>query len=89
MEIVLPADAAQIVKDKVASGEYRSETEVIVEGLRVLQAQDSAVETWLQIDVAAAYDEYKADPSRAIPADQVFERIKARKRLHDPAADDV
>lgn len=43
MDVNLPADVAQMVKEKVASGEYESETDVILEGLRALQARESAV----------------------------------------------
>jgi putative addiction module CopG family antidote len=56
--------AAQI-RAKVASGEYASESEVIREGLRALQARDKALEDWLRTDVAMAYDAMKAAPDRA------------------------
>lgn len=80
MDVILPTDIAQMVKEKVASGEYESENEVILEGLRALQARESAVEQWLRTEVAAAYDEYRADPSRAAPAKDVFARIRARTK---------
>lgn len=35
------------------------------------EALDSAAEDWLRTDAAAAYDALKADPSRAIPAEDV------------------
>ena len=79
MDVILPADIAQMVKEKVASGEYESESEVILEGLRALQARESQIEYWLRTEVAAAYDEYKTDPSRAAPAEEVFARIRARR----------
>ncbi|MGH3348572.1 MAG: addiction module protein [Nocardioides sp.] len=34
-------------------------------------AFDSAAESWLRTEAAAAYDALKADPSRAIPAEDV------------------
>lgn len=68
--VTLPTEMARLVKSKVASGEYASESEVIRDGLRALQARDKAVEHWLQQDVAPAYDAMKADPSRGrSPAD--------------------
>ncbi len=45
-------------------------TEVIRGELRALIARDRAVETWLTNQVGPAYDALKADPSRAITADQ-------------------
>ena len=62
--VTLPNEMAQMVKTKVSSGEYASESEVIRDGLRALQARDKAVENWLRHDVAQAYDAMKADPSR-------------------------
>jgi putative addiction module CopG family antidote len=56
---------AEMVKSKVASGEYATESEVIRDGLRTLAARDLAVERWLKEEVAAAYDAHKADPQRA------------------------
>ena len=45
-------------------------TEVIRGELRALIARDRTVETWLTNQVSPAYDALKADPSRAITADQ-------------------
>ena len=70
MSITLPNDMANVVKSKVQAGEYASESEVIRDGLRALIARDRAVEIWLTNQVGAAYDALKADPSRAITADQ-------------------
>lgn len=39
--------------------------------LRSLMARDRAIERWLYTEVAAAYDELKADPSKALTPDQV------------------
>jgi len=65
------------VKTKVRSGEYASESEVIRDGLRALMARDRAVENWLNSQVGPAYDALKADPSRAVTADQVRARLAA------------
>ena len=77
MSITLPKDMADVVKSKVRSGEYASESEVIRDGLRVLMARDRAVESWLSSHVGPAYDALKADPARAVTADQVRARLAA------------
>ncbi|CAM5547371.1 ribbon-helix-helix domain-containing protein [Rhodanobacter lindaniclasticus] len=69
--ITLPNEMADAVKAKVAGGEYATESEVIREGLRALIAKDRAIEHWLRTEVAAAYDELKADPSKALTIDQM------------------
>jgi len=80
ISITLPHDMAAMVKAKVASGEYATESEVIRDGLRALQARDAAVERWLRDEVAKSYDEYAADPSIGIPADEVMARLRASYR---------
>lgn len=77
MSITLPNDMADVVKTKVRSGEYASESEVIRDGLRVLLARDRAVESWLQNQVGPAFDALKADPARAVAPEQVRARLAA------------
>jgi len=80
ISITLPHDMAAMVKAKVASGEYATESEVIRDGLRALQARDAAVEKWLRDEVAKSYDDYAADPSIGIPADEIMARLRASYR---------
>jgi putative addiction module CopG family antidote len=77
MSITLPNDMADVVKAKVRTGEYASESEMIRDGLRALMARDRAVESWLHNQVVSAYDALKAAPSRAITANQVRARLAA------------
>ncbi|MGO9774367.1 MAG: type II toxin-antitoxin system ParD family antitoxin [Roseiarcus sp.] len=83
ISVTLPHDMAAMVEAKVASGEYATESEVIRDGLRALQARDAAVEKWLRDEVAKSYDEFAADPNIGIPADEVMARLRAsyRERL--------
>jgi antitoxin ParD1/3/4 len=77
LSITLPTSMAAVVKEKVANGEYASESEVIRDGLRALLARDRAVDTWLQEQVGPAYDALRADPSRAVTIDDVRARLAA------------
>ncbi|ABM58039.1 ribbon-helix-helix domain-containing protein [Verminephrobacter eiseniae] len=77
LSITLPNDMSDMIKAKVRAGEYASESEVIRDGLRTLLARDRAVESWLHQQVGPAYDALKADPSRAVTADQVRARLAA------------
>lgn len=48
-----------------------------------MMARDRAVENWLQNQIGPAYDALKADPSRALTAEQVRARLAselAKKR---------
>jgi putative addiction module CopG family antidote len=78
--ITLPNEMAELVRAKVATGEYATESEVVRDGLRTLLARDRAVEDWLREKVAPAYDALKADPSRAVSVDQVRAALSAQHR---------
>ena len=75
LSITLPHAMAKAVKDKVASGAYATESEVIREGLRALNERDAALENWLRTEGVARYDAYKREP-QGDPADKVFERLR-------------
>jgi len=78
--ITLTHEMADMVRIKVESGEYASESEVIRDGLRALEMHDRALEAWLRKDVAAAYDAMKANPSRARSAAQVRASLAAARK---------
>ena len=52
--------------------------------LRLLESVDpdeafkAGTESWLRTEVAAAYDELQADPSRAVPSDEVRARFESK-----------
>jgi putative addiction module CopG family antidote len=71
LSITLPNEMAEMVRAKVESGEYASESEVIRDGLRSLRARDLVFERWLQEQVAPAHDALARDPRRAIAVDDV------------------
>ena len=78
--ITLPHEMAEIIESKVQSGHYASVSEVLRDGVRALMERDAAFERWLREDAAASYDEYKADPSKVVPVEDVMERILKRAR---------
>lgn len=75
MSITLPLEMARLIKEKVASGAYASDSEVIRDGLRVLQERDAAVERWLHEQVAPTYDSHKANPGMASTLKRVVARL--------------
>jgi antitoxin ParD1/3/4 len=80
LSITLPNEMAEMVRTKVESGEYASESEVIRDGLRALQTHERALEVWLREKVADAYDEIKADPSRAVSSNQIRASLAAARK---------
>ena len=80
LSVTVPHEMAELIRAKVASGEYASESEVVRDGLRALMARDRAVESWLQGEVAPAYDALQADPSRGRSADDVRAALAAEHK---------
>lgn len=83
MSITLPHEMAAMVRAKVASGEYASESEVIRDGLRILQARDAAVEKWLRGEIAKMGENADEDASLGVPAEDFEEfltRLRAARR---------
>jgi putative addiction module CopG family antidote len=78
--ITLPNEMADVVKTKVAIGEYATESEVIRDGLRALMARDRAMENWLAQQVGPAYDALKIDPARAVTTVQVRTMLAAEHK---------
>lgn len=75
--ITLPDDMANLLKDKVRSGEYASESDVMHAGLRSLFMRERSVDHWLHHHVGPAIDALNADPSRARSLDRVRASLAA------------
>lgn len=78
LSITLPNDMADAIRQRVASGAYASESEVVRDGLRTLFARDRAIEAWVHTEVVGAYDALVADPTAAVGVDEVRARLSAR-----------
>lgn len=78
--ITLPLDMAEVVEGKIKSGRYASVSEVVRDGVRALLERDEVVERWLREEVVAGHQEYLADPSKGVPADEILGRIKGTPR---------
>jgi antitoxin ParD1/3/4 len=78
--ITLPNEMADLVKAKVAAGEYATESEVIRDGLRTLLARDRAMEAWLREQVVPAAQALKASPERALSVGQAREQLAEKRR---------
>lgn len=73
----LPPEQADFIDHAVASGAYASANEVVRAGLQALQDRENTVERWLRDAVVPVALAIEADPTRAIPLDQVFAEIRA------------
>ena len=81
--ITLPHDMAELVERKIRSGAYASVSEVMRDGVRALMERDVAIERWLREEVVPGHAEYLVNPSKAVPAEELLGRIKARRRPNE------
>ena len=85
LTITLPSKLAEMVQEKVASGKYATESEVIQQGLLTLEDRDQNFENWLIEEVVPAYEEMKANPSLGIPIEEIENSLKNRFPLSSKA----
>lgn len=65
----------KVVTDLLHSGRYNSKSEVLREGVRLVQEREARLAT---LDAAIAKGIADADAGRVKPADDVFDRLEAR-----------
>ena len=73
----LPPEQAEYIDHLVSTGAYATGSEVLRAGLVALKERDAAVERWLREEVVPVAVAMDADPSLAIPAEDVFAAIRA------------
>jgi hypothetical protein len=79
LTITLPKDLADIVRGKVASGEYATALDFITATMQEPSALDDPVlEPWLHTVGVARYDAYDADPKDVYTANDVREAVSKR-----------
>ena len=65
------------VAELVESGRYNSKSEVLREGVRLIQDREARLAA---LDAAIARGVADADAGRTAPADEVFDRLEAKYR---------
>lgn len=85
---MISADLGQTLESFVASlvesGRYNSKSEVLREGVRLIQEREARLAA---LDIAIALGLEDADAGRLTLADDVFARLEARYRPKDVAAE--
>ncbi|MDZ7873303.1 MAG: type II toxin-antitoxin system ParD family antitoxin [Rhizobium sp.] len=74
--VTLPEDLLDLIRSKVASGDYANESQVVSEGLRLLASNEDALEDWLRDEVAPTYDRAMAEPESLLDLDAAFDGIR-------------
>ena len=79
MNVSLTPELEKLVNDEVKSGRYKSASEVVREGLRLIRLREAKLEA-LRRDLQVGIDEL--DKGKGIPGEKVFaEMTKKAKRM--------
>jgi antitoxin ParD1/3/4 len=86
--VELSAQAIEEIDAKVASGVYEDAEAFVMESVESnligmqhsrYDGSDPEIETWLREQVIPTYERWKRDKTPGIPAEEVFDRLKARR----------
>ena len=80
-EIDLPPELAEVVRERVASGRYTSESEMFAEGvLRLVEGEESVFsDPQADAQLAAGYDAWKANPTAVYTLEEVEEHLREER----------
>ncbi len=77
LTIELPEEMADMIAEKVRSGEYQSESDVVVDGLLSLVLDDgphqAEIDRWIETEMVPMLEAIDADPSLLIPLEEARE----------------
>lgn len=76
--VALANDDAAFVEGLVDRGFYASADEVVRAGLKSLKDTEGGLDAWIQREIFSVVEALEADPSSGIPAEEVFEELRAR-----------
>jgi len=87
MNVSLTPELAKFVEQKVKSGLYHTASEVIREGLRLLEERDALRQAHLD-EIRQAIQQGNAQLARGegLPGEKVFENIRAQRQARRRAA---
>lgn len=81
LNVSLTPELDQFVQDRVATGRYQTASEVIREGLRLLEHQERDRETaFVALKAKLQRGAAQADRGELVEPDEVLRKIEARKR---------
>jgi antitoxin ParD1/3/4 len=71
---------ADFIDAKVATGAYNSTEDVLHAGLSALADSEARVESWLQTEVAQAFDESLLNPADVVSLSDAFAHVRAARQ---------
>ena len=79
-EIELPQELAEVVRERVASGRYASESDLFADSVSRL-AEEDEFDPAIDAILAAGYDEWRANPGGGIPIEEAGRWLEEQRAL--------
>ena len=86
LTIKLSPETREFIRSRVESGEFTSESEVVLEGIETLRAKTEARERWEQEVLIPTHDRMMANPSLALSREQLLTSLEEARRLRRKAS---
>jgi antitoxin ParD1/3/4 len=84
--VTLPPEMVELVRRKVASGEYADESDVIAESLELLEDREEGVERWLREEIVPVCIAMEADPASGMSSSELLDSLEAARRERQKSA---
>ena len=79
LKLTLPPDLAQAVREKVVSGGYTDEMEVIRDGLAAITEDENHLEDWMVEEIRETYAEWEAGTLETVSMEEIRAEIAAER----------
>ncbi len=79
LQITLSAEEVAFVKQRVASGEFSSESEVLSTGVQRLAEEAAHQARWEQDVLIPIIDRFQKNPDSSVPIEEVERDLEARR----------
>jgi antitoxin ParD1/3/4 len=83
MTVTLPSGQKAFVEDRIRLGRFASASEVVREGLRALEREETHLDEWMREKIRAA----REDSRPSVPAEEVLGRLNARIAAAEESGD--
>lgn len=76
LTVELPEDLIAFATAKVAAGEFASLDEAVAAGMRNLQAEDAALDRWVEEEVVPSYEQWVVDGRPVLTEEEVSASVE-------------
>lgn len=79
LTVSLPPEDLKLVRTLVSTGAFRSDSDVVCEGLRILRVRQQTMDKWLRDEAIPTFHRLKGHPATGMSVDEL--RVALDQRL--------